>query len=102
MNRYQRAQLRAIERFAAAEDPDLDRKLRGGLPSALRRRRLMWWVAGGAALFVLSILAAYPLGALLGMTMAAVAMYLGQRSEGGIANILTILQREPWPRGSGA
>lgn len=100
MTRQQRAQLRAIERFASTEDPDLDRRMRGGLPSAALRRRMFWVIATGAVLFFLSILAVYPFGVLVGLTIVAGGAYLAQRTERGTVDLAGLLRCEPRPRSS--
>jgi len=98
MNRQQRAQLRDLDRFAAAEDPGLDRTLRGGMPSGDRRRRAIWCLAGGATLFFVSLLAALPFCALMGLAVAAGGAYLFTRAEGSGPDFSAIFGREVRPK----
>jgi hypothetical protein len=93
MNRQMREELRVLERHAVAEDPALDRTLRGGMPSSSRRRRGRWCVALGAAMFLTSLLAAFPFGALAGLTIAAASAYFSTHTDGQRVDLTSIFQQ---------
>jgi len=97
MNRREQALFRNLERFAAAEDPALDRTLREGFPSAARRRRGVCFVAAGTLLFFASVLAGTPFGALSGLVLAAFGAFLAYRGEGQAPDLAAIF-RAPRPR----
>jgi len=71
MKRRQRLALSRFERRTTAEDPELDRLLRCGLPPARRRRRFRMLALGGAALLVTSLFVGYPIGIVAGLAAVA-------------------------------
>ncbi|HEX2804642.1 MAG TPA: DUF3040 domain-containing protein [Kineosporiaceae bacterium] len=75
MKRRQRFALSRFERRSIAEDPELDRLLRYGLPPARRRRRFQLLTAVGAALAVTSLFVGYPVGVVAGLIAVTVGLH---------------------------
>jgi len=75
MKRRQRFALSKFERRTIAEDPELDRLLRYGLPPARQRRRYRMLTLAGAVVLVTSLFASYPIGILAGLAAVAVGLH---------------------------